>query len=62
MIIILFNRFFEELEDMKESLCKTGIIDKHSIEDFQSEIYTPGIEQLNLKVRADFKKIQVKKF
>lgn len=60
MIIILFKRFFEELEDLKESISKTGIIDNASIEDFQGEIYTPGIEQLNITAKADFLKIQVK--
>ncbi|KAG5877138.1 hypothetical protein JTB14_027381 [Gonioctena quinquepunctata] len=58
IIIILFNRFFSELEDLKKIMMKTGIVNTDEIEEFQSEIYTPTIDELNAKFEDDFAYLQ----
>ncbi|XP_074033953.1 uncharacterized protein isoform X2 [Leptinotarsa decemlineata] len=57
IIIILFNRFFGELEDLKETMTKTGIVKPEDIEEFQSEIYTPAIDEINIQFHNDFEKL-----
>lgn len=59
IIIIVFNRIFDELEYLKEALGKTGLIDETNIDEFQSEIYTPAVEELNIKMRSEFELLQV---
>ncbi|CAH1154687.1 unnamed protein product [Phaedon cochleariae] len=58
IIIILFNRFFGELAKLKDSMAKSGLMDKQDIEDYQSEIYTPTVEELNVQFESDFENLQ----
>lgn len=40
-------------------MSKTGLFVESNVNDFQSEIYSPDIEQLNIKIKRDFEKLQV---
>lgn len=58
IIIILFNRFFDELEELKKSILATGIIEKTELEEFQGEIYTPPVEELKIKYTEELERLQ----
>lgn len=58
-IIVIFHRFFKELEDIKTSMLDLDMLNKDEIEPYECEIYTPTVEELNLKNENDMKILQV---
>ncbi|CAH1961586.1 unnamed protein product [Acanthoscelides obtectus] len=59
IIVILFNRFFSELDDFKKVIRRHSILNENEIEEFQSEIYTPTVDELDIRLKSDLQKLQM---
>lgn len=58
-IVVIFHRFFKELEDIKTSMLDIDMLSREEIKPYECEIYTPTVEELDLKNEEDFQAIKV---
>nr|CAH7739202.1 unnamed protein product [Callosobruchus chinensis] len=58
MIVILFNRFFTELDDFRMVIKRYKIMDESEIQEFESEIYTPTVDELDIRLKKDLENLQ----
>ncbi|VEN64710.1 unnamed protein product [Callosobruchus maculatus] len=58
IIVILFNRFFTELDDFRKVIKRYKIMDESQIQEFESEIYTPTVDELNIRLKKDLENLQ----
>lgn len=58
-IVVIFHRFFKELEDIKTSMLDIDMLSREEIEPYECEIYTPTAEELDLKNEKEFHSIKV---
>ncbi|XP_056629863.1 uncharacterized protein LOC130440627 [Diorhabda sublineata] len=59
IITVLFHRFLDELDDIKNTMQRSGMCHKKEIEDFKCEIYTPTVDQLNIEYLSELEDLQV---
>lgn len=58
-IVVIFHRFFKELEDIKTSMLDIDMLSREEIKPYECEIYTPTAEELDLKNEEEFQEIKV---